>query len=811
MKRIVVFSSVILAMVALCQVAADDSKVAAPTSTGVGPSADATQQGLVIDQMDMMPLTFTENKGQWDEKVKFRADAGRAAMWFTSDGVYYHFTRRIPTPRGSGAPPLAVGSLDNKVPPQAVGHPDIRGAQVDHELDSIEQLVIKAGFVGANPDPTIVGEDLTEYKCHYFIGSDPSKWRTDVPNYRVIVLEDIYPGIDLTYYGNGHQIEYDFVVNPGADYSQIQIRYDGAESLAVADDGALVVTTKWSEMRELEPVVYQEIDGIRRSVTAEYVLQSDETFGFRLGSEFDPTFAVTIDPVLVYSTYLGGSTSETGYGIAVDGDGCAYVTGLTASTNFPTENPFQGAFQGGDWDVFVTKLNASGNSLVYSTYLGGDDRDEGRPIAVDGNGCAYVAGLTRSTDFPTQNPYQTDQGDWDAFVTKLSVSGSSLIYSTYLGGSGPDYGEGIAIDDDCCAYVTGRAESLDFPTENPYQSEGGDEAFVTKLSVSGNSLVYSTYLGGSSSDDGYGIAVDGSGCAYVTGETFSTDFPTQNPYQTDQGSYDAFVTKLSAAGNSLVYSTYLGGSSSEYGFRIAVVAGCAYVTGSTHSSDFPTENPYQMYQGSGDVFVTKLSATGNSLVYSTYLGGSSDDQGHAFAVDDNGYAYASGMTWSTDFPTQEPYQTDQGSRDVFVTKLSRSGSSLIYSTYLGGSSGDDGQGIAIDGGGCAYVMGGTSSTNFPTQDPYQTDQGDYDVFVTKLCGPSYVCGDADASGEVDIDDVVYLIAFIFSGGPPPDPYESGDADCSGDVDIDDVVYLIAYIFSGSPAPCDPDGDQVPDC
>ncbi len=762
---------------------------------------------FTVEQLDLMPLAFTENVGQWDDRVQFKANAGGAAMWFTTDGVYYQFTRRI---TANDPHERADRERLSQKPHSPVGRRSV-ASEACKKPDSIEQLVIKASFIGANPNPEIIGDNMMEYKCNYFIGNDPDEWHTDVPNYKAVIFKDVYSGIDLKYYGNGKQMEYDFIVSPGADPNQIMVQYDGAKSISVNDAGELVVETEWGNITELRPLVYQLDANGCMPIEGRYILFTDNTFGFDLGDRYDPTLALVIDPTLVYSTYLGGSSSEMGHGIAVDGGGCAYVTGLTASTNFPTESPYQGTFQGGDWDVFVTKMSASGNSLVYSTYLGGGDRDEGRPIAVDGNGCAYVTGLTRSTDFPTQNPYQTDQGDWDAFVTKLSASGNSLVYSTYLGGSGPDYGEGIAIDDDYCAYVTGRAESSDFPTQNPYQGEGGDDAFVTKLSVSGNSLVYSTYLGGSSSDDGYGIAVDGSGCAYVTGQTFSTDFPTQNPYQTDQGSYDAFVTKLSTSGNSLVYSTYLGGSSSEYGFRIAVVIGYAYVTGSTHSSDFPMQNPYQTYQGSGDVFVTKLSTAGNSLVYSTCLGGSSDDQGREIAVSGSGYAYASGMTWSTDFPTQDPYQTDQNSRDAFVTKLSTSGSSLIYSTYLGGSSGDDGHGIAIDGGGCAYVTGGTSSTNFPTQDPYQTDQGDYDVFVTKLCGSLYICGDADASEAVDIDDVVYLIQYIFAGGPAPDPLESGDADCSGDVDIDDVVYLIQYIFAGGNAPCDPDGDGEPDC
>jgi hypothetical protein len=413
--------------------------------------------------------------------------------------------------------------------------------------------------------------------------------------------------------------------------------------------------------------------------------------------------------------------------------------------------------------VFVTKLSSAGNSLIYSTYLGGSFEDAGIGIAVDNSGCAYVTGYTYSPDFPTVNPYQTFQGSTDVFVTKLSSAGNSLMFSTYLGGSSDDHGIGIAVDNSGCAHVTGETRSGNFPTVNPYQTQQGDwDAFVTKLSSAGNSLIYSTYLGGSSYDPSRGIAIDNSGCAYVTGYTNSANFPTENPYQTDQGDWDAFVTKLSTAGNSLIYSTYLGGNGNDDGRVITVDAsGCAYVTGATSSIDFPTVNPYQTDQDTTDVFVTKLSSAGNSLIYSTYLGGNEWDYGNGIAVDNSGCAYVTGYTNSADFPTENPYQTDQGDWDAFVTKLSSAGNSLIYSTYLGGSSRDYGRGIAVDNFGCAYVTGYTQSTDFPTENPYQTDQGYNDVFVTKLSDGTptpdwtilvYVNGDNNLESAA-IDDI----------------------------------------------------------
>jgi len=347
------------------------------------------------------------------------------------------------------------------------------------------------------------------------------------------------------------------------------------------------------------------------------------------------------------------------------------------------------------------------------------------------------------------NAYQSDQGGWDAFVTKLDTTKSgaaSLIYSTYLGGGVGDAGRGIAVDSSGCAYVTGDTWGSAFPIKNEYQAhQGSDDAFVTKIDTTKSgaaSLIYSTYLGGASGEAGRGIAVDSSGCAYVTGDTWGSAFPIKSEYQADQGGLDAFVTKIDTTKSgaaSLIYSTYLGGASGDTGSGIAVdSSGCAYVTGRTDSSDFPTQNAYQGDLGETDAFVTKLSAGGSSLQYSTYLGGDDDDSGVGIAVDSKGCAYVTGETLSTDFPTQNAYQEDLGGLlgfpDAFVTKLSAGGSSLEYSTYLGGGDYDIGHGIAVDSSGCAYVTGQTLSEDFPTEEAYQGGLlGFADAFVTKLC------------------------------------------------------------------------------
>ena len=715
---------------------------------------DLSQGSLTVRRMTTMPLAFTENHGQWDERVKFRANAGGATMWFTTEGVYYQFSRRVSCDSVIASDRRERGDLIEQ------HNVTLGGVEGRHrEPDSTEQLVIRASFIGANLNPRMAGEQEMEYKCNYFIGNDPDEWHTDVPNYTAVVYDEVYSGIDLKYYGNGKQMEYDFIVSPGADPSQIRIKYDGAESVSINADGELVIETKWGEVVEQHPVVYQLQDGRRISLDGQYAVAVDNSFGFSLGAGYDPALPLIIDPVLEYSTYLGGSGVDYAWDIAVDGSGNAYVTGETQSTYFPTLNPYQGTKQG-NTDVFVTKLNSSGNALVYSTYLGGGSFDYGgQAISVDYSGNAYVTGHTFSADFPMLNPYQsTYQGAKDVFVTKLNSLGNALIYSTYLGGSGTDYGCGISVDGFGNAYAVGYTHSNDFPTLNPYQGTclgiNGD-GFVTKLSSSGNTLVYSTYLGGKGGDYVLGVSVDGSGNAYVTGHTGSTDFPTVNPYQgTLQGGYDVFVTKLNNSGNALVYSTYLGGSSNEYGgWDISVDgSGNAYVTGTTLSSNFPTLNPYQgTNQGGWDVFVSKLNSSGNALIYSTYLGGSEHefvgvDHFGGISVDSFGCAHITGGTESTNFPTLNPYQgTNQGNTDVFVTKLNSSGNALVYSTYLGGSGGEHGFSISVNGSDDAYVAGYTHSTDFPTLNPYQgTYYGGHDVFVTKLTEPSDIDGDGVA-------------------------------------------------------------------
>ncbi|MCX6827698.1 MAG: SBBP repeat-containing protein [candidate division Zixibacteria bacterium] len=677
----------------------------------------------IMANFSSMPLAFTENRGQWGEKTLFKAEAGGAAFYFCKDEVAYLFTRNT-----NEIDQCAMDHRENMP-----GFPD----EMRKPIYKKDALLIKAQFVGANPNPEMIGEDRLAHNCNYFYSNNPTKWRTDVAIYSTIIYKDIYPNIDLRYRGNGHGIKYDFIVNPGADLYQIQICYRGVENLSVTNTGDLCAQTSFGTIYEAIPEIYQEKNGTKVSISGRYSLIKPGIFGF-IVDNFDPSFTLIIDPEILYSTYLGGSGDDLGWSIAVDNAGCAYVIGQTASTDFPTQNSYQPNQGGtGNYDAFITKLSANGKSLIYSTYLGGSGNEYGRRIAVDGDGLAYVTGYTASSDFPTKNPYDGsfNGGYSDAFVTKLSANGDSLIYSTYLGGNDDDDGLGIAVDNAGYAYVAGQTNSTNFPTLTPYQgNQHGSDVFVTKLSLDGNSLIYSSYLGGTGSDAAYGIAIDGSGCAYVTGITEAADFPIQNAFQTNQFGYDAFVTKFSDEGDSLLYSTYIGGSDFDYGNDIAVdIAGCAYVTGVTSSTDFPLQNPYQTSQAGSGAFVTKLSAAGNAAVYSTYLGGDDYDEGYGICVDSYGCAYLSGRTHSVNFPTQNPLQPYQQYIDIFVTKFSPDGNSLVFSSYLGGSADEFGYDIAVDGFGSIYVTGFTASTDFPTYNAYDSSYNTHrDAIVTKI-------------------------------------------------------------------------------
>jgi uncharacterized protein (TIGR03437 family) len=600
---------------------------------------------------------------------------------------------------------------------------------------------LRIRFPGASLSASIVGEVRQDSTSNYLTGKDPAKWRSAVPNYRSVRYSGVYPGVDLVYYGKDGTLEYDWVVSPGADPRQIRMRFEHSVRLRIDRQGDLVIQAGKSEYRHKRPTVYQELSGNRVPVKGSWILRGREA-GFRIGS-YDPGRPLVIDPPLIYSTYQGGNGLDYAYAIAVDSIGNTYVTGGTGSANFPATAPLQSSLRGTE-DVFVTKINPGGTARLYSTYLGGGGPDEGHGIAVDVQGNAYITGSAGSLDFPTKGAIQgTQGGSGDAFVAKLNATGQALVYSTYLGGIGTDSGSAIAIDSAGNAYIVGSTFSANFPTKNPFQAAKGaqEDAFVAKINPAGTALVYSTYLGGNAVDEGNGIAVDAAGSVYVTGYTASTDFPLQSALRSSNvNSVDAFVTKINPAGSALVYSTYLGGTATDYGTAIAVDStGSAYVTGVVTSDDFPVVNPIDAKLAShavDDIFVTKFNPAGSALVYSTYLGGGSADDPYAIALDKSGNAYITGRTNSSDFPLANAIQSTRFAFDMFVTEINPAGSALVFSTFIGGNGSESGRGIAVDQLGNIHVAGEGTSTDFPVVKPLQGANGSatapQDAFVLLL-------------------------------------------------------------------------------
>lgn len=649
-------------------------------------------------------------------------------------------------------------------------------------------------FVGANPAPAMTGLDRLAGNSHYFLGRDPGAWRADVPSFARVSYEDIYPGIDLIFHGRARSLEYDFVVSPGADPRAIRLAFQGDCDVTLARDGSLMMTDGGSWIVHRAPVAYQSVGAVRQEVPGAYVMLGDGVVGFRIG-DYDPALPLVIDPVLSYSSYLGGDNLENGHAVAVDSEGHIYAAGATASVNFPTTDPLQDHFAG-FVDAFVTKMSADGSTLIYSTFLGGRAADQILAMAVDDEGRVSVTGFTGSAEFPAVRGIQDHlRGTFDGFVARLSPAGDALEYSTYLGGSGWDQSSGIALDKDGSALVAGATNSIDFPTVLPMQPAYGGgffDAFVTKIGPSGTSFVYSTFLGGESDDSVEDIVVDSRGASYVTGSTRSTAFPVSHAMQPAlRGYFDAFVAKLAPAGSSMVFATYLGGSGSDGGYGIALDrAGSVLLTGRTTSSDFPTVNPFQAQRAAlDDAFVARMSPDGSSLEFSTYLGGGayasynvSGDFGAAIRAGPAGHAIVAGVTNSTDFPTRNPIQERLGGgvcgfeprgpifcQDIFVAEFDRNGS-LVYSTYLGGSHRDSDPALAVDRFGDVTVTGFTYSTDFPLVDPIQPafGGGPYDAFVSRISEPNMPPVATCRDMALAADDSCQALADVDNGSFDPE-------------------------------------------
>ncbi|MCX6382596.1 MAG: SBBP repeat-containing protein, partial [Armatimonadetes bacterium] len=699
------------------------------------PRLPADLPNLPTDQKPLLPhfahnaLTFERNVGQTDKSVQFLS-RGSGYTLFIKPNEAVFFLKKSAAPVVDKRSPFQPHLQSIKTTPTS-------GTNVQMQL------------IGANSKAHALPTEPLLSTSNYLIGNDRTKWHTNVPNYVKVGFSNVYSGVDVVYYGNQGRLEYDFIINPTAKPSAIKLRFAGVKSVKALSNGNLLLAIGNGSLQWHAPIAYQNINGKRHYVKADYQLQSKNEFSFRIGN-YDNSKPLVIDPKLLYSTYIGGSNEDVANGIAVDKAGSTYITGTTYSVDFPTT---VGSFQttaGNGSNVFVTKFSPDGKSLIYSTFIGGDNNESGSAIVLDSTGNAYITGQTYSSNFPTTpNAFQsTPQGRADAFLTQLSPNGQSLAYSTYIGGSLDDNATCIALDSLNQVYLGGWANSPNFPTTTGAlrggNSGGAYDGFVVKFALLGTPPLYSGYLGGTGYDQVNGVAVDTEGNAYVTGTTTSIDFPvTPKALRTISSGYpSAFVSKINNDGTSLLYSTFLNAKNWVLGYGIAVdSSGSAYITGATAATDYLVSAAafQKTVGGRFDAFVTKLSPNGRSLVYSTFLGGAKDDLGVAIVLDNSGSAFVTGQTYSSDFPTTPAsFQTSgAGGVDGFIAQLSSSGQSLLYSTYLGGKGDDVARGIALESGGKSYIAGYTTSTDFPaTADSYQPTNPSFagTAFVVGLPG-----------------------------------------------------------------------------
>lgn len=728
------------------------------------PNIERAQQAV-----DKSTLVYIENKGQWDSRAHFLLRSGGLDMWITSHGVLYDLYRLDKSEAKSDESELLGES-----PASETGSVAKRGHVVGISFEG----------VGSAPSVHAIGRQPGYY--NYFIGNDQSKWTPNVGLYSGARIDNIYSGIDALFYLDEGRPRYDLLVRPGGDPKQIRMKIEGAENVSVLPSGALAIATTVGVVEQRELYAYQEMDGIRKKIACRFVVDAKRRVRFDVG-RYDRTRPLVIDP-LIYSPLLIGGRDQ-GQSIAIDGGGNAYITGSTDSPDYPVTTGAYDASYNDSTDAFVAKLDPTGSTLLYSTFIGGSGKDEnlGNSIVVDAGGNAYIAGGTESADYPTTSgayDMSFNGGITDAFVTKLNASGNALVYSTYIGGATNDRAAGIAIDGSGNACIIGSTLTpligfVGYPTTaGAYDtaSNGLSDLFVTKLNAAGSGLLYSTFIGGRRDDRGDGIAIDASGNAYVSGYSSSTtivsDYPTTaGAYDSSPGgALDIVLSKLSPDGSTLLYSTFLGGSQTDYGSGLAVDgSGNVFIAGSTEGGGFPsTVGVYKRIHGGGtQAYVAKLNHTGSALLYSTFLG-----SGSCFdvAIDGNGNAYAAGSTTSSKYPTTAgAYDTSHnGSNDLFVTKLNSTGSALLYSTFIGGSSFEETPAIALDGSGNIFVTGNTGSSDFPVS-PGAYDValgGSTDAYVTKL----------NATGSA-------LIYSTFVGGDGDDPSSSielrDDSDIGG--------------------------------
>ncbi len=682
-------------------------------------------QGVTL-QSPAMPIHFVPNQGQFHPGARYVSHTPGYSLWLTGGGLVFKQRRR-----GGG--------------------------------------VMRMMFCNANSRPDMTPQDVTGHVVNDYRGPDPKNWRGGIPTSGAVLYKELYPGIHLKVYGKKTQVEYDWIVRPGGNPGAIRFRLAGNTTPVIEKNGDLVLKTHWSEWRHRRPTAFQEtpLGPARRSqVNVSFKAFADGSFGYETGP-YNRELPLVIDPmVMVYSTYLGGSDRESVGGMAADSQGNIYLTGETRGDDFPVYNNSL-TYPGGDSQTigFVAKLGPYGQPL-YSTYFGGTASDRASGLTIDGNGNAYVSGYTYSTGFPVLNGYQEDiNGLTEGYIAKFSSTGQ-LVFSTLLGGSGMEQLGPLALGTDGSIYVCGTTSSSDFP--GAAAASRDSNCFVAKLSSNGKQLLYSYTMDNCTVGVVYGIAVDGSGSAYVGGTIYENTLPVKNAFQaTYNNGEDGFLIKLSSAGDQLVYATYLSGATSATGGNTATDAiydvtvdsqGRAYVTGETSASDFPLKNPYQSTMSGGDAFVTIFSADGSQLEYSTVLGGTGLERGTGIQLDADGIIHLTGTTRSSNFPVKDAYQSQGGGDlDQFYARLSANGSKLLSSTYLGGTGWDQGGGLAVDSTGAnAWLFGTTDSTDFPVLNAFQdTFTGTwFDCTVTRF----YNQGENEEIPEISLDRNTFYFA-----------------------------------------------------
>jgi hypothetical protein len=665
------------------------------------------------------PRAFTVNHGQLEnEEVLFYDQGG--SVWFTADGMWMEI-REYVEPRGQGGV---------RVTPQTLNSQNSNNSRIPTPKYKYKRVILKQEFVGANVVQP-VGRERLSWNSNFFYGNISEKWCTDVPNYAEVYYENIYNGIDLRYYSNDNGLKYDFIVHPGAKPEQILTRYAGANGLRIDNDGDLVIITEIQDLIDNKPVIFQEYEDHFKKVNGSFIKYNENEIGFSIKDDYDRNTILVIDPLLEYSTLLSESNSGWG-GIEVDSLGNAVISGLTNSNTFPVTPGAYDTSYNNDDDIFVTKFNNNGSALIFSTYIGGSTDDFVNNIAIDSQDFTYITGITNSWDYPTtQGAYDTTFSNqrWDVVITKLNPTGSSLGYSTFIHGSDPngERGRDIFVDSKGCVFVTGSTYSSDFPvTQNAYDSthDGYEDVFVLKLNYTGAALDYSTFIGTGDSEAGLGIIADSKGNAYVTGGAYSGFPTTLNAYDTTHnGRRDVFVLKLNYNGSRLNFSTFIGGSQNDIGRNILLDRNeNIIVTGNTDSTNFPVTNDSfdNTYNGGtrifGDVFALILNNYGTSLLYSSYIGGSDDEWYVRTTLNSRDEILISGFTNSSDFPVSHNALIKDYSdfNDTFIFHLGRNRSKLLYSTYIGGSGKDVFGDVAIDPSHNIYLFGYTNSPDFPT-------------------------------------------------------------------------------------------------